>query len=115
MKIVNTFNSNILLFLEQLYLLTNNKLFIEKNNMCKTILKFNNKYIINLFIEYIIPYQDYIHNRDLLILDILQNLELFTNIKLNIIWENLDETNKNKCWTYLDTFIILSNNYYLNK
>lgn len=114
MKTINTFNNNIILFLEQLYNITQNKLFIEKNDMCKTILKFNKKYIINLFIQYIVPYEKYITNRNILILNELQKLELFQNISLNNLWINLEETNKNICWSYLDTFIILSKNY-LNK
>lgn len=115
MKVINTFNNNILIFLEQLYLLTDNTLFIEKNNMCKNILKFNKKYIINLFIEYIIPYENYIHKKNILILNILQKLELFIDIKLHELWNKLDEANKKKCWEFLKTFIILSKNYHLNK
>ena len=115
MKVVNTFNNNILIFLEQLYLLTDNRLFIEKNNMCKNILKFNKKYIINLFIEYIIPYENYISERNILILNILQNLELFIDINLQELWIELEEVNKKKCWEFLETFIILSKNYHLNK
>ena len=115
MSIINIFNNNVLHFLLQLNKITNSDIFDNNINKCKIIINVNNKLLINTFYKNIYIHNNLIHNKNDNILYKLQKLNIFDNINLINIWNNLSDEDKNKCWEFLDVFILLCDKYYLNK
>jgi len=115
MSTIDIFNNNVLHFLLQLNKITNTNIFNNNINKCKIIIKINNKLLINKFYEQIYIHNSMIYNKNYNILYKLQNLEIFNNIDLINLWNIISDKDKNTCWDFLKVFILLCDEYYLNK
>ncbi len=111
MNNINLFNKNTIKFLKNLYNIIDNKniknQIINNINTIESLLFINNTILINKFKKDIYVFKNNIFEEDNRVIDYLDKLNFIPSVKVKHIWDNMNNYNKDICWKYLKTFIIL--------
>tara|TARA_Y100000739_G_C20384842_1_gene362912 strand:- start:128 stop:484 length:357 start_codon:yes stop_codon:yes gene_type:complete len=112
MSLVTIFNKNIICFLTDLNNIVNDKhinnTLIDNINNINSIVYINKNICVNKFYNELYKFKNDIMNENELIIEYLHKINFFDSVDLLFIWNKMNQQNKQTCWTYLKTFIILS-------
>tara|TARA_B000000565_G_scaffold255828_1_gene238201 strand:+ start:485 stop:841 length:357 start_codon:yes stop_codon:yes gene_type:complete len=112
MSLIQTFNKNIINFMKDLSNIVDNKeisnIFIDNIKNIQSVIYFNKYIFINKFYIDLYKYKNDIINENELVIEYLDKINFFDSVKLVIIWNRMNITNKQICWKYLKTFILLT-------
>jgi len=112
MQLVTYFKNQTILFLDELIdqfpsepELIYGRLYIETQVSAKDL--------IDQFIDNVLPHQEKISKRDEEVLHELKDTEYFS--KLDSIWGNINDENRDVIWKWLNAFVLIANKYLKNK
>jgi hypothetical protein len=119
MDLVKEFNDKLLILIESLAKIVNNKLIVNNIDLIKKNLKSNKLKLIETFIYYVLPYKEKIDNDDEEFflnyeIDLEEDNRLIKDIfEFKNIWHLLTEENKLTIKNYLKYLCLISQNYFL--
>ena len=109
---LSLFNNNMSLFLIDLIELfpTNSKLQEAKKNQ-DIIIMMDSEYTIKMFKNNLYMYKKDIieHNEK-----IIKKNTFLNTMNISVLWDSLNNENREICWKYLECFVVLCNKYYDN-
>ena len=112
MSLVNLFNKNIICFLTDLSNIVNDKntqnTLIDNIDNINSIIYINKNICVNKFYNELFKFKNDIMNENELIIQYLHKINFFDSVDIITIWNNMNLLNKQTCWKYLKTFVILT-------